>query len=77
MAKNIRLNATRYFIMKIPNKREVEQIESTTSSDIEFKHFMKFYKYYAKDPFSLSVNNTTLSSDNTLRFRKNLLQNDW
>ena len=71
--KTIRLNATHYFIMKFPNKRELEQIASNHSSDIDFKDFMKLYKDYTKEPYSFLVNNTTLSSDNTLKFRKNLL----
>ena len=41
--------------------------------DIDFKDFMKLYKDYTKEPFSFLVNDTTLSSDNPLRFRKNLL----
>ena len=48
--KTIRLNATHYFIMKIPNKRELQQIASNHSSDIDFKDFMKLYKDYAKEP---------------------------
>ena len=71
--KTIRLKATHYFIMKIRNKRKLQQIASNHLSDIEFKDFMKFYKDYAKEPFSFSVNNTTLPSDNPLRFWKNLL----
>ena len=51
--KTIRLNATPYFIMKIPNKRELQQMESYHSSDIkasnhspdmDFKDFLEFYK---------------------------------
>ena len=42
--KIIRLNATHYFIMKIPNKRELQQTASNHSSDVDFKDFMKFYK---------------------------------
>ena len=30
-----------YFIMKIPNKRELQQIASNQSSDIDFKDFVK------------------------------------
>ena len=71
--KLIRLNATYYFIMKIPNKRELSQIASNHSSDIDFKDFMKVYKDHTKEPYSFLVNDTTLSSDNPLRFRKNLL----
>ena len=42
--KTITLNATYYFIMKILNKRELQQIASNHSSDIDFKDFMKLYK---------------------------------
>ena len=59
--------------MKISNKRELQQIASNHSSDIDFKDFMKLYKQYTEEPFSFLVNDTTLSSDKTLRFRKNLL----
>ena len=31
--KNIRLNSTHYFVMKIPNKRELQQIAFSQSSD--------------------------------------------
>ena len=37
--KNIRLNSTHYFVMKIPIKRKIEQIAYNHSSDIEFKEF--------------------------------------
>ena len=73
MPKTIRLSATHYFTMKIPNKRELQQIASNRTSDIEFKYFMKLYKDYTKKLFSFLENNTTLPSDNPLRFRKNLL----
>ena len=42
--KDVRLNSTHFFIMKIPNKRELQQIALTHSSDIDFKDFMKIYK---------------------------------
>ena len=71
--KTIRLNATHYFIMKTSNKRELQQIASNHSSDIDFKDFMKLYKDYTKEPYSFLVNDTNLSSENPLRFTKNLL----
>ena len=49
MPKTIRLNATHYFIIKIPNKRELQQIVSNHSTDIDFKDFMKLYQEYTKD----------------------------
>ena len=73
--KTVTLNATHYhhFIMKIPNKRELLEIASNYSSDINLKDFMNLYKYYTKEPYSFLVNDTTLSSNTPLRFRKNLL----
>ena len=71
--KDVRLNSTHFFIMKIPNKRELQQIALNHSSDIDFKDFMNIYKKSTKEPYTFLVNDTTLSSDNHLRFRKNLL----
>ena len=71
--KTIRLYATHYFFMKIPNKRELQQIASNHSSDIDFKNFMKLFKDYNKRAYSFLVNDTSLSLDNPLRFGKNLL----
>ena len=59
--------------MKILNRRELKQIASNNWSDIDFKDFMNLYKEYTKKPYSFLVNDTTLPSDNPLRFRKNLL----
>ena len=72
--KDVRLNSTQFFIMKIPNNRELQQVALDHSSDIDFKDFMKIYKKYTKEPYSFLVNDTTLSSDDPLRFRKNLLR---
>ena len=72
--KNIRLNSTHYFVMKIPNKRELQQIAFNHSSDIDFQDFMNLYKRSTVEPYSLLVMDTTLSSDNSLHFRKNLLE---
>ena len=71
--KDVRLNSTHFFIMKIPNKRELEQIALNHSSDIDFKDFMKIYKKCTAEPYSFLVNDKTLPSDDPLRFRKNLL----
>ena len=71
--KDVRLNSTHFFIMKIPNKRELWQIALNHSLDIHFKDFMKIYKKCTSEPYSFLVNDTTLPSDNTLRFRKNIL----
>ena len=50
--KDVRLNSTHFFIMKIPNKRELQQIALNHSLDIDFKDFMKIYKKYTKGLYS-------------------------
>ena len=37
--KDIRLNSTHDFLMKIPNKRELKQIASQDSPDIHFQDY--------------------------------------
>ena len=70
MPKDVRLNSAHFFIMKLPNKRELQQTALNHSSDIDFKDFMKIYKKYTKEPYSFLVNDTTLPSSDPLRFRK-------
>ena len=70
--KDVRLNTTHFFIMKIPNKRELQQIIINHSSDINTKDFINIYKKCTDKPYSFLVNDTTLASDDPLRFRKNL-----
>ena len=72
--KDFRLNSTHFFIMKIPNKRELQQIALNHPSDIDFKDFMKISKKCTAVPYSFLVNDAALASDDPLRFRKNLLK---
>ena len=72
--KDVRLNSTHFFIMKISNKRELLQIALNNVSDIDFKDFMKIYKKCTAELYSFLVNHTTLTPDNPLKFRKNLLK---
>ena len=58
--------------MKIPNKRELQQIAINHSSDINTEGFIEIYRKCTDKPYSLLVIDTTLSSDDPLRFRKNL-----
>ena len=60
--------------MKNPRKRELQQIALNHSSDIGFKDFMKIYKKCIAEPYSVLVNDTTIPSDNPLRFRKSILK---
>ena len=72
--KNVRINSTDYFIMKMSCKRELQQIGSNLLLDIDIKDFIKMYKKCAAEPYSFLVNDTTLPSDNLLQFGENLLK---
>ena len=67
--KDVRLNTSQFFIAKIPNKREINRIAQ--SSDINSKDFINIYRKCATEPYLSFVDDTTLPSNNPLRFRKN------
>ena len=63
--------------MKIPSKLELQRFVFNCLSDAAFKDFINLYKKkYCKTIFSLVID-TTLSSDNPLRFKSNLLERIW
>ena len=70
--KDVRLNTSHFFIAKIPNKRELQQIAINHSSDINTKDFADIYRKCTSKPYSFLVNDTTFASNNPLKFRKNL-----
>ena len=73
MPKTIRLNATHYFTMKNPSRREFQQIASSHLSGNDFKGFMKLHEEYTKEVYLFLRNNTAISSDNPFRFKKKAL----
>ena len=70
--KDVRLNATHYFSIKINSKRELQNIAINHSADIDYKDFMKIYRECTNEPFNFMTIDTTLPTSNCLRFRKNL-----
>ena len=72
--KDVRLNTTHFFISKIPNKRELQQIAINHSSDVRTKDFINIYKECTAKLYSFLVNDTTLASDNPLKFKKILFK---
>ena len=42
--KDVRLNSTHYLIMKINNRKELQNIAINHSADIDYKDFMKIYR---------------------------------
>ena len=72
--KNVRLNSTHYFVIKIPNKRDFQQVVFNHSSDTDFQNVMNLYKNCTAKPYSFLVIDITLASDNSSHFRKNFLE---
>ena len=58
--KDVRLNSTHYFIMKINNRRELQNIAINHSADIDYGDFMKIYRECTKEPFNFLAIDTTL-----------------
>ena len=45
--------------MKIPNKRDLQQIAFNHSSDIDFHDFVNLYKKFTAKPYSFLIIDTT------------------
>ena len=72
VTKDVRLNSTHYFIMKINNRKELRSIAINHSADIDYQDFKKIYRECTKEPFNFLTIDTTLPASDPLRFRKNL-----
>ena len=70
--KEVRLNLTHYLIMKINNRKELQNIAINHSADIDYKDFIKIYRECTKEAYIFLAIDITLPSSNPLRFRKNL-----
>ena len=68
--KDVRLNTSHFFITKIPNKRELQQIAINHSSGINTKDFANIYRKC--EAYSFLVNDTMLTSNSPLRFGENI-----
>ena len=72
--KDVRLNTNHFFIAKIAYKRELQDFAINRSSNIKTEDFINIYRKCTAEPYSFLVNDTTLASDNPLRFRKLFLK---
>ena len=72
--KDVRLNSTHNLVMKINNKRELQNIAINYSSDINYNDVVKMYREYTKEACSFLTIDTTLPASGPLRFGKNLFQ---
>ena len=58
--------------MKISNRKELLNIVINHSVDIDYKDFIKINRECTKETFDFLTIDTTLPSNNPLRFRRNL-----
>ena len=68
--KDARLSITHYFIMKIKNKRALQNVAINHSADIDYQDFKNIYRECTKEPYNFLTLDTTLSASDPLRFRK-------
>ena len=74
VSKYVRLNSTHYLIMKISNRKELQNIAINQSGDSDYKDFTKIYRECTREPFNFLTIDSTLPASNPLRFRKNLFE---
>ena len=70
--KDVRLNSTHYLIMKINNKRELQNIAINHSADFDLQDSIKTWREFTKEPYNFLAIDTTLPASDPLRFRKKL-----
>ena len=68
--KDVILNSTHYFIMKINNRRELQNIAINHFADIDYQDFINIYRECTKKPYIFLTIDTTLPARDPLRFRK-------
>ena len=75
--KDVRLNSTHYLIMKINNRKELQNIAIKDSADINHNNFVRIYRECTRKPYSFLTIDTMLPASDPLRFRnKNSYKND-
>ena len=67
--KYVRLNCTHYFIFKLNNMRELQNIAINHSTAIDYKDFVKIYRDCTKEPNNFLTIDTTQHANK--RFKKN------
>ena len=66
--KDVRLNSTHHLIMKINDKRELQNIAINHSADIDYQDFVKIYRECSKELYNFLTKDTTLPGSDPLRF---------
>ena len=68
--KDVRLNLTHYLIMKINNRKELQNIANNILADTDYKDFVSIYRECTRKLYYFLTIDTTLPANDPLRFRK-------
>ena len=71
--KDARLNFTHYLLTKINNKKELRIIADDNPADLEYKDFLKLYRYFTSKPYSFMIIDETLPSNDPNKYRDNFI----
>ena len=71
--KDVRLNLPHCLIMKINNRKKLQNIAINVLTDIDCNNFVRIYRECTRKPYSFLTIDTTLPASDFLRFQKKLL----
>ena len=63
-------------IIKINNRKRLQNIEINHSADIDYKDLIKIYREFIKELYSFLTIDTKLPASDPLRFRKKMIVTD-
>ena len=66
--KDVRLNSTHYLILKINNRKELQNIAINHSADNYYNDFVRIYRECTRNPYSFLTIDTMLPASDFLRF---------
>ena len=61
--KDVRVNSTHYLIMKINNRKKLQNVVINHSADIDYKDFMKIYRECTREPYNFFDNRYYITSE--------------
>ena len=65
--KDVRSNLTHYLMMKINNKRELQNVAINHSAEIDYQDFMNIYRECTKKPHTFLTIDTTLPASDSFK----------
>ena len=70
--KEVILNSAHYLIMKIHSERELKNIATNHSVDIDYKDFMKIYRKSTSEPDSVVTIDTKLETIFYIQYKNDI-----